>query len=100
MRFALAAVLLQSLAAPAQTDAKGTAELRGRLIDTQSGQPIVGAIVRLSIVATPPVPPTPPRSVESDDTGRFAFTSLTAGQYNISVVKGGVVTTLFGAPEG
>jgi hypothetical protein len=93
----VAALLLQqSPIPPAPPASQATAEVTGRLVDSLSGQAIGGAVVRLSSANTPPAPP---RSATSDDTGRFTFRALPAGQYNLSVTKAGVVTTMFGAPE-
>src|SRR4051812_2910330 len=93
----LGALLLQQPStAPSSAALQGTAELKGRVVDALSGQPIGGVVVRLSIARTPPAPP---RSVTSDEAGRFAFTLLPAGQYTVSVTRAGVVTTSFGAAE-
>lgn len=93
----LSAVLFQQSPVAAQAAPQGAAELRGRLVDLLTGQPVPGATVRLAITKTPPVPP---RSVTSDDAGAFVFSGLASGQYNLSVNRSGVVTTMFGAPEG
>jgi hypothetical protein len=84
----LGAMLLQQ--PPSPPPAQGSAQLKGRLVDAVSGQPLSGAQVRLS-TSTPPAP----RSVTSDDTGGFVFTSLMAGQYNLTVSRLGVITSVF-----
>jgi protocatechuate 3,4-dioxygenase beta subunit len=95
--FIFAALLVQQPSpAAAQGTVQGTAELRGRLVDALGGQPLSGATVRLASTRTPP---TPTRSATSDADGRFVFSGLSAGQYNLSVSRAGVVTTMFGATE-
>lgn len=75
---------------------QGTAELKGQLVDALSGQPISGAVVRLALVASPPVLP---NSTRTDDAGHFVFMQLAAGQYNLSVTLSGVTTSTFGSTE-
>lgn len=87
----------------------------GRVIDATGGRPVSGAIVSLTggpsrtsapIPATPgstqPLPPLPPPRVLTDSEGRFAFRSLTRGNYQLSVTKTGYSAGAYGRtrPEG
>ena len=60
----------------------GTASIRGRVTDLETGQPIARAVVTLSSSQ-------PPLSMEtaSDADGRYAFAELAAGEYATSVAQ-------------
>jgi hypothetical protein len=70
--------------AQAQAPRVGTGALRGRVIDGQTGQPLVHARVRLSGLSGPQPP-----STSTDTTGIFEFGKLPAGRYSLWAYKGG-----------
>jgi hypothetical protein len=69
-----------------QPPAVGTSRIRGRIVASDSGRPIRRAVVRLSSAAV-----RESRSTSTDQDGRFEFTQLPAGAYNISASKSGYV---------
>jgi hypothetical protein len=62
----------------------GTAVVKGRVVDGQTGLPIARARVRLTAIQTPggPVP-----SMQTDESGTFAFSKLPAGSYSLQADK-------------
>lgn len=93
-------LLQQPLTLPPQSTATptvGTAEVRGRVIGEPAGAAVAGVIVRLTLLS--PSPSTP-KTATTDEAGRFVVTGLPAGQYSVTVVKGGVVITAFGTNGG
>lgn len=60
---------------PATLLAQGTGTLRGRILDTETGEPVSGATVRVRGLA--PVP--------ADSFGRFEVTGIPAGQAQITI---------------
>lgn len=68
-------VLLLSLLLPATALAQGTGTLRGRIVDTETGEPVAEATVRVRGLAP----------VTADSFGRFEVTGLPAGQAQITV---------------
>jgi Carboxypeptidase regulatory-like domain len=69
---------------PAAVQKPGTASIRGRITDLETGRPIARAVVTLSSSQ-------PPLSMEtaSDPDGRYAFAELAAGEY---VIRAGPAT--------
>ena len=62
----------------------GTAAIKGRVVDAQTGMPVSRARVRLSRMGGGEQPSP---SFLTDQSGAFAFTALPAGSYSISVDK-------------
>lgn len=58
------------------------ARLAGRLVGSESGEPVDGALVRLLDAESRPI-----RATLSDDEGRFGFGQLTPGRYRVRVVR-------------
>jgi Carboxypeptidase regulatory-like domain len=69
----------------------GTSVIRGRVIDASSGTPLRKAAVRLF---SPEIRET--RSAITDSEGRYEFTDLPAGQFNLNVNKAGYVDLAYG----
>ena len=92
---ALSALQVEARQPPAQPRAAvattGTARISGR-VATDTGTAVRMATVSLSS------PDTAGRTTATDSNGRFEFTDLPAGRFNISVTKGGFVRTVFGQP--
>jgi len=85
-----------------QQPARATGLILGRVVDADSGQPVMGAVVILAgrSIAPPPPPtvvvpgqpiegPTPPPQVFTDGQGRFVFRSLPRGSYGLSARASG-----------
>ena len=75
-------------ATPART---GTAVLRGRVVAAATGLAIRRAYVRISSPAL-----REPRTISTDESGRFEFGRLPAGRYTVAVGKNGYVGLEFG----
>jgi hypothetical protein len=72
----------------------GTALLRGRVVQAETGAPIRGARVTLSQA------PVQSRSVLTDDEGRYEFDAVARGSYTLSASKAGFVTLEYGQRRG
>src|SRR5438105_7507209 len=74
----------------AQPAKPGTAVLRGRVMAADLGQPLRKAQVRL-VSSGPSAPGQPPdnRLTNTDASGRYEFTAVRAGRYNITASKAG-----------
>src|SRR5688572_3276399 len=68
----------------------GTGRIKGRLIAADSGNPVRRAQVRLSGVDVLP------KSVATDNDGRFEFKDLPAGAFTINASKSGYVAVNYG----
>lgn len=73
--------------------ARGTATIRGRVLAAGSGDAIRRAEVRLQGVGRGLFPP---RSATTDDEGRYQFTELPAGRYQLTASRGGFVSLEYG----
>jgi protocatechuate 3,4-dioxygenase beta subunit len=71
--------------------ATGTAVIRGRVLDASSGTPVRKASVR---IFSPQIREN--RSAVTDLEGRYEFTDLPAGQFNLNVTKTGYVDLGYG----
>lgn len=69
----------------------GTGRLSGRVVATDTGRPVRRALVRAISQDTPE-----PRSVSTDDDGRWELKELPAGRYTVSIAKGGYVNLAYG----
>jgi hypothetical protein len=79
-------------AAPSQPAPAGTAEISGRVLTADSNpQPLRRAVVTL----TGDIPN--PRSVLTDDGGRFVFSRLPAGAFSVTARKAAYLAAPFGA---
>jgi len=76
----------------AQPPKTGTSVIRGRAVETASGQPLRRTTVRL-------MSPTlsEPRSTSTDAEGRYEFRELPAARYTLTALKNGYVTMNYGA---
>jgi hypothetical protein len=74
-----------------QTEKVGTSTLAGRVVSAETGKPLRRALVRVSSPETPQG-----RSVSTDADGRWQLKSLPAGNYRVSVSKGGFVDVSYG----
>jgi len=76
----------------AQPPKTGTSAIRGRAVETASGQPLRRATVRL-------MSPTlaEPRSTSTDAEGRYEFRELPAARYTLTAMKDGFITMNYGA---
>jgi hypothetical protein len=82
-----AAVALPNGIPPRDTGlATGTSVIRGRVVDASSGTPLRKASVR---IFGPEI--REQRSAITDAEGRYEFTDLPAGQFNLNVTKAGYV---------
>src|SRR5262245_14855062 len=77
----------------ANQTAAGTATVRGRVLDAESGRPLRRA--RLSLTA-PGIPPQQAITASTDADGRYEFTELTARQYTLTAQRSGYLTLRFG----
>jgi uncharacterized protein (DUF2141 family) len=68
----------------------GTARIRGRIVDAQTGMPLRRAQITLGI------PASQPRATVTDSEGRFEFARLPAGRYAVVASKTGFVTLQYG----
>ena len=75
----------------AAAEATGTARIRGRVVAADNGTPLRRAQVRVSAAEL-----RLNRSVNTDAEGRYEFTELPAGRYNIFVTRNGFVSLQFG----
>jgi len=66
----------------------GTAAIRGRVIDGQTGQSVPRARVRISGGLQP-------REMQTDDEGRFTFTGLPASPFSVTASKATYTTSSF-----
>src|SRR5262245_7418515 len=71
--------------------ATGTSVVRGRIIDAQSGAPLRRASVR---IFSPQIRES--RTALTDAEGRYEFTDLPAGQFNLNATKVGFVDLAYG----
>lgn len=101
-----AVAVLAAQAGQAPPNPRATGLLAGRVLDS-AGAPVEGAIVTVrpdAIGAPPALPPTSGRStpVRTNAEGRFVFTEVPAGSYNLQVSKPGWLAGAFGRtrPEG
>ena len=69
----------------------GTAVLSGRVMATETGKPLRRALVRASSQETPQG-----RTVSTDADGRWQLKSLPAGNYRVTIGKGGYVDISYG----
>src|SRR6185369_310834 len=69
----------------------GSAVIRGRVVDASSGAPLRKASVR---IFGPEIRES--RSATTDLEGRYEFTDLPAGQFNLNVTKSGYVDLAYG----
>jgi hypothetical protein len=69
----------------------GTAVLSGRVVAADSGKPLRRALVRASSQETPQG-----RSVSTDGDGRWQLKNLPAGNYRVTISKGGYVDIAYG----
>ena len=76
----------------AQPPKTGTSRVRGRVVATDSGQPVRRAVVRLTSPEFRDV-----RSTTTDVDGRYEFHDLPAARYNLSAMKNGFVMMSYGA---
>jgi protocatechuate 3,4-dioxygenase beta subunit len=70
---------------------KGTGVIRGRVSAADSGKPVRRAQVRLGGINVRMA-----QVASTDGEGRYEFSTLPAGRYNLSVMKSGYVTLEFG----
>src|SRR4051812_22793281 len=81
---------------PTPVPAAQTATLRGHVIAGDSGQPLRKAQVRLDRLDPPPdvalAPVRDNRVTATDLDGRYEFTNVPAGRYNVSASKGAYLT--------
>lgn len=71
--------------------ASGSSRLAGTVRSADSGQPLRGALVRITSAELGES-----RSVSTDTAGRYQFHDLPAGRYTIGVQKGGYVSVSWG----
>jgi carboxypeptidase family protein len=71
--------------------ATGTSVIRGRVVDAANGMPLRKAGVR---IFSPQIRES--RSAITDAEGRYEFTDLPAGQFNLNVTKAGYVDLAYG----
>jgi len=97
--FAVVSALLFSLVTPAgqrqqqtQEDPRATAAISGRVLSAKSGGPIRDATLRLVSFDVMRLA----RSVRTDEDGRFAFTGLVPGRYQLQARADGHLTLDFG----
>lgn len=97
-----------------QAQATGTAIIAGQVIDATTKRPVGGAVVTLSVPATPAggqagpaTPGTAPAQTRraaavANAEGRFVFRDLPAGSYNLTATRNGYAPGAFGRrrPEG
>ena len=88
----LAALLVGGQTPPPQP---GTAQLRGRILDAETGKPVRRALVRIFPMVQG-APETQGRTLVSDDDGRYEFKELKAGRYSLSASKSGYVSLSYG----
>src|SRR2546423_1615074 len=74
---------------PSQT---GTAAIRGRVVDSDTGRPLR----RARISATAPALGRDPRNTSTGVDGRYELTDLPAGRYTIRVTRGGYLALQYG----
>jgi hypothetical protein len=87
----------QQLQAPPQPAPTGTGAIEGQILNQATGAPLKKANVRLFGSRTQPgVMPTN-AARETDDEGRFSFTSLPAGKYQLSAIRQGFLNGSYGA---
>jgi hypothetical protein len=102
----LVLALVQTPATPPPAPADGL--VAGRVIDGTTGRPVAGVTVTLAPRATPNTPPPPrdstppPPRVLVDSAGRFVFTGLKPGSYDVTAARRGFVSGELGKlrPDG
>ena len=77
--------------APRTSAQQGTAQIRGRVFDAETGKPLRRAQVRIYSADF-----REHRASTTDEQGRYEFTDLAAGRYSVSASKGGYVTVSYG----
>ena len=75
---------------PGRQTKTGTAQIRGRVLAAETGNPIRRAQVRIS------GPDIVPKASLTDAEGRFEFRDLPAGSFTINATKSGYVTVQYG----
>lgn len=98
----LIALLAQAPAPTPTPPAPADGLIAGRVVDGLTGKPVTGVVVTLTM-RTPAGTPAPagaaaqlPPRVLVDPTGRFIFTKLTPGSYDISAARRGYFNGSFG----
>jgi hypothetical protein len=88
--FFIAALLVMRPAASAQESAAlaGTGVIKGRVVRSDTGQPLRRAQVRLFASES--------RAVFTDDKGRYEISQLPAGRHSLAASKGGFVQMAYG----
>lgn len=94
-----AAVLLAQAGQPPQAP-RANGVLAGRVVDA-AGDPLAGAVVSLRANSSGPQPPSQPLTgraapVRTNAEGRFVFTDLPAGSYQLEVSRAGWLPGAFG----
>ena len=108
----LLALLLAQTPAPSPSSGQiqpADALVAGRVVDAVTGKAVTGVVVTLTPRAAPGAPPLPvpargeipdpttqPVRVLVDAGGRFAFTALRAGHYDVTAARRGYVAGAFG----
>jgi hypothetical protein len=82
------------IARPGNTPLTGGAEIRGRILDARTSQPVAGA--RITAVT---IGPGAQAVAVSDATGQYRLMGLPAGRYSVSAAAEGFLTTLHGQSE-
>jgi hypothetical protein len=72
--------LLSLILAQAVQPQTGTAEIRGRVTDVETGAPLAGVAISVGRLGEPS------RSISSDASGAYRFTNLPAGRYHGGVI--------------
>src|SRR5262249_43831382 len=70
----------------------GTAVIKGRVVDAQTGNALARASVRLQA-------PGNPTAVMTDDSGAFKITSVPAGSWYVSVNRSGYMSSMYPEPK-
>lgn len=81
----------RDLAPPPQPEPAGSAIIQGVVVSADLGRPVRRATVRLSSTT-----PAPPFSQITDDSGRFRFEEVPAGQFHLTASKPGYLTSAYG----
>jgi uncharacterized GH25 family protein len=82
----------------ATNSAPATAILEGQVFNGATGAPLKKATVSLNGLGARPAGGMPARfTKETDDQGRFSFTALEAGRYQLSVTRSGFLRQSYGA---
>ena len=81
-------------AGPASAPATGSGLIAGCVLDAKSGSPVAGVVVAMSTSGLTASPSSP--RVLTDAGGRFSFSDLAPGSYNLTATKPGWVSGSFG----